>query len=130
PGCGVAKALANILAPATAAPPDVARPDSGFTPFGRPAQLAARVRQALGRDEIFEGPAEGVAAVQPDEMEQFVDKDAGELGGGAIEDDAPFAQIGASMYRAASIPKTACGLEVDGAAGECGQPGGHCGRTG
>ena len=83
----------------------IERPEVGFAPFGRPAQLAASMGPALACEEIFERPAERVSAAEPDEVEELVDEDARELGAGAVESDAALAKEGGGVNGAATVPQ-------------------------
>ena len=60
-------------------------------------------------------------------MGQLVDEDAGELGAGAVERDAAFAQESAGVDRTAAVVKTANRLDADWAAAEFGEATGNRG---
>jgi len=87
-----------------------------FAPLGAPAEFSPGAGFDFGAEEVFVTVPQRIAQAQPDEVGEFVDEDAGELGDCAIEGDAPFAEKGSRVNGAATIAQAAGMLDADGCA--------------
>src|SRR5580658_8297671 len=115
----VAEAFADVLAPALGAACGVARGEGLLTPLRRPAQFAAGAAPHFVAEQRFVRPAARVAQPQPNEMEDFMDEDAGELlrvgGEVRVECDAAFADECAGVDRTVAVGDFAADFEANGA---------------
>jgi hypothetical protein len=97
----VAKALTGIFAPAAGPVTAVAGPQSVFSPFGGPAELARDAGGDLRFEQRLPGAAARVAQPHPHEVEDFVDKDTGPFGRLAaqrrIQHQPPLARVAGGM---------------------------------
>ena len=116
PGGGIAKTFTAVLAPAARAPADVARGERRLSPFGRPAQFAARAGAEFGAQKILVPVPRRVPHAQPDEVPQFVYENAGEFGARAMEGDAAFAEKSSGVNGTAMVADAGRGLYADGGA--------------
>jgi len=111
PRSSIAEALAAVLAPSAAPPPDIVGGQLALAPLRRPAKLTSGPAPPLLGEHPFEAAPCGIAGAQPDKMEQLVYKDPGELPVRAIEGDAALAKEGTGVHRA--VPVTQPRLRID-----------------
>src|SRR4029077_10432380 len=96
PSAGIAKAFANILAPASGAELRVAPPQRRLQMLGRPSQLAPYPRPDFAPQHRLKSPSLRIPQAQPGEVIQLVRQYALQLPGlplqRAIEHDLPPSQ--------------------------------------
>lgn len=79
PGGGIAEALADVLAPAAGAAGHVGRAERAQPLFGGPTEFALGAPQHLVPQQFFPLAADWVAEPDPDEVEELMESDAGQL---------------------------------------------------
>lgn len=101
PGGGIAEALASVFAPGARTVSNVVRRQRVFAPGGGEAQFTSGAGADLSLEQRFPGLSGGIAKAQPDEVEELVGDDAGELDGiaaeRAVEDDDALAGKGGGV---------------------------------
>jgi len=127
PRCRVAEALAKIFPPTAVPIADFERGEFRLAPFGRPAQLAPSPGAEFGVDYLFEAPPQRISGVKPDEMEQLMDENSGELGSRTVEGDPSLAQERRRMDRPSSILEARYAMKLDRKPAELWKTGGHRG---
>ena len=121
PRGGIAEALANVFAPTAVPFGGIRRSERRFPPLRRPAELPASACAPLGRNQILEIAAQGVAKANPDKVKKFMRENARELGASAVERDATVAEKGSGMYGPTAVPQAGAHLDADGETREGGE---------
>jgi hypothetical protein len=83
-----------------------------FPPFGAPTELATGTAADFTSEVVFPGAAQGITEAQPDEVGELVGEDAGKLGGGAVQGDAPVAEKSAGMDGSTAVAEAGRAGEV------------------
>ncbi|HLK47538.1 MAG TPA: hypothetical protein VKT49_05355 [Bryobacteraceae bacterium] len=81
--------------------------------FGRPAQFPASARADFAPDQTFILAPWNISQAQPREVKDFVDENAGELTGAAVEGDPPFPHESSGVDRPMQIAESRMAVNPD-----------------